>query len=312
MPGLTMLDLAKINGSDTELGLIEENLNAAPEAAILPARTISGTSFRSLVRTAYGSTGFRNPGEGKAVTKSTYDNRVHETFYFDAQMSIDNAIVQGGEYGEGYIQTLEASGAIRSGLITLGKQVWYGTGNDAKGFPGASQFVDAAHTVDATGSTANSGNSVYLVVANPQYFSLIFGKNKVLTVGEWRKQTLVDGSNNPYTAWVNSAEGWVGAAFQNIHSVVRIKNITAQANKTLTDALLSQAMALFPVGVRPTHIFMNRKVRQQLQASRTVTLFGQGTTKPGAGLATIAPIPTEYDGVPIVATDSLLSTEAIA
>lgn len=311
-----MLDLAKINGSDMELGLIEENLNAAPEAQILPARTISGTAFRSLVRTAYGSTGFRRTGEGRAVAKSTYDNKIHETFYFDAQLAIDNAIVQGSEYGEGYVQTLEASGAIRSALIALGKQVWYGnaTGTvaDTKGFPGASQFVDAAHTVDATGSTANAGNSVYMIVADPKYFNLIFGKNRVLTMGEWRKQTLFDANNLQYTGWVNSAEGWIGTEFASIHAVVRIKNITAQNGKTLTDSLLSQAMALFPVGVRPTHIFMNRVVRQQLQASRTVTLFGQGTGKPGGNQATVAPTPTEYDGVPIIATDSLTSTEAIA
>ena len=311
-----MLDLAKVNGSDTELGLIEENLLSAPELQVLPARTISGTSFRSLIRTALPTTGFRRPGEGVTPGKSTYDNKIHETFYFDGQIQIDKSICDGAEQGEGYMQTIEAAGTVRSAMLALGKQVWYGNttggGGDVKGFPGASQFVDAAHTVDATGSTSNAGNSVYMVVADPKFFNLIFGRNRVLTVGEWRKQVLTDANSKSYTAWVNAVEGWIGAEFVNIHAVVRIKNITAQANKTLTDNLLSQAMALFPVGVRPTHIFMNRTVRQQLQASRTVTLFGQGAGKPGGNQATVAPTPTEYDGVPIIATDSLLSTEAIA
>ena len=57
---------------------------------------------------------------------------------------------------------------------------------------------------------------------------------------------------------------------------------------------------------------MSRRSRRQLQVSRTVTLFGNGSTKPSGGLATVAPIPTEYDGIPIIATDSILNTEAIA
>lgn len=307
-----MLDLAKVNGTDTEIGLIEENLLAAPEVATIPARTISGTSFRSLIRTVLPTTGFRRPGEGVTVGKSTYDNKIHETFYFDGQIQIDKAICDGAEQGEGYMQTIEAAGTVRSAMLTLGKQVWYGTlTGDAKGFPGAQQFVDAAHTYDATGSTANAATSVYFIVADPKFFNLVFGKNKVLTIGEWRKQTVFDALGKSSTAWVNAAEGWIGAEFVNIHAVVCIKNITAQAGKTLTDAMLAQAEALFPIGVKATHIFMNRTARAQLQASRTVALFGQGSQKPTGAQATVAPLPTEYNGIPIIATDSLVSTEAI-
>jgi hypothetical protein len=55
---------------------------------------------------------------------------------------------------------------------------------------------------------------------------------------------------------------------------------------------------------------MSRRSRQQLQISRTVTLQGSGTSRPNQ--ATVAPIPTEYDGVPIIATDSILNTETLA
>lgn len=83
-----MLDLAKMNGSDKDVGLIEENLNAAPEAAILPARIIKGTSFKTLVRTAYPLTGFRQANGSTQPTKSTYVNKMFETFYYDGQMEI--------------------------------------------------------------------------------------------------------------------------------------------------------------------------------------------------------------------------------
>ena len=77
---LTMLDIAKTNGSDVTVGLVEENLNAAPEAAILPARTIKGTSFKTLVRTAYPTTSFRSPNGSTQPTKSTYVNKMFETY----------------------------------------------------------------------------------------------------------------------------------------------------------------------------------------------------------------------------------------
>ena len=169
--------------------------------------------------------------------------------------------------------------------------------------------MDSDLVLDATGSTADTGSSVWAICAMPKFFELIFGKNTVLEVGEWRKQTITR-SSKELTAWKNSLEGWVGAAFYSKYAVGQIKNLTAQANKTLTDSLLSQLIQKFPIGVKPTHFFMNRRSRQQLQASRTVTLFGQGTTRPNQEL--LAPIPDSYDDIPIICTDSILSTEAIA
>ena len=55
----TLLDIAKLNGSDTVVGLIEEVITSAPEFAVLPARTIRGTSYNTVSRTAYPSVGFR-------------------------------------------------------------------------------------------------------------------------------------------------------------------------------------------------------------------------------------------------------------
>src|SRR5690348_16616260 len=96
---LTALDIAKSNGSDQVVGLIEENLNAAPEVSVLPARTISGTSFKSLVRTAYPSTGFRKLNTGVEPTKSTYVNKLFETYYYDGQMEMDKAVADADEQG---------------------------------------------------------------------------------------------------------------------------------------------------------------------------------------------------------------------
>jgi hypothetical protein len=310
---LTTLDIAKMNGSDVAVGLIEENLNAAPELSVLPARTIAGTSFKALVRTAYPTTAFRNLNEGVEPTKSTYVNKLFETHYYDGQMEVDVAIARGDEQGEDHALTLEADGHGRAYMLLAGAQVWYGrgTGGDAKGFPGAVQIADSSLVVDAGGTTDNVASSVYAVCAAPKFMELIYGLNGVLTVGQWRMQT-VTRSSKEMTAWKNSLEGYVGCAWMSKYAVGRIKKLTTDSNKGLTDSLLAQLVAAFPVGVRPTHFFMSRRSRQQLQISRTVTLFGQGGTKPGGNQATIAPVPTEYDGIPIIATDSITNTELLA
>jgi len=307
---LTALDIAKMNGSDVTLGLIEENLNAAPEIEVLPARSISGTSFKGLVRTAYPTGEFRKLNEGVEPTKSTYVNKTFETFYYDGQMEMDVAVAKADEQGEDHALMMEADGHARAFLLTGGTQVWYGTGTggDADGFPGAVNIVDSGLVVDAAGTTSSTGSSVYAVVANPKFFELIFGRDGVFTVGDWRKQTITR-SSKEMTAWKNSMEGFVGAAWYSKYAVGRIKKLTEDSGKGLTDSLIADLLATFPVGVQPTHLFMNRRSRKQLQKARTVTLFGQGGTKPTGEV--IAPLPTEAFGVPIVCTDSILSTEAL-
>lgn len=311
---LTMLDLAKMNGSDQVVGLIEENLNAAPEIQVLPARQIKGTSFKTLVREGYPTTSFRQVNMGNQPTKSTYINKQFELSYYDGQMEIDNAVATADELGVDHALALEADGHGRAFLLTAGKQVWYGASADPNGFPGAHDIVDPSLLVDATGTTATTASSVYAVVAAQKFMEIIPGNNTVLTAGQWRLQTIsrtVNSVAGEITAWKNALEGWIGAAWYSKYACGRVKNLTADAGKGLTDALLAQLLSQFPVGVKPTHFFMSRRSRMQLQKSRTVTLFGQGGMKPAGNQAVIAPVPTEYDGVPIVATDSISNVEAL-
>jgi hypothetical protein len=279
----------------------------------LPARTVKGTTFKALIRSAYPTTGFRSVNEGVEPRKSSYENRQFNLHYYDGQMEMDVAVAAGDDQGPEHALAMEADGHGRAFLLTGGKQVWYGTSSsgDAKGFPGASQIVDSSLLVDATGTTAVTASSVFAVVADPRFMSVLLGNNTVLEVGEWRKQTITR-SSKELTAWKNSLEGYVGVSWLSKYAVGQIKNLTADSGKGLTDLLLASLLAAFPVGVKPTHLFMSRRSRMQLQKSRTVTLNGNGQGSPNGGQATIAPLPTSYDGVPIIATDSILDTEAIA
>ena len=85
------------------------------------------------------------------------------------------------------------------------------------------------------------------------------------------------------------------------YAIVRIANLTADSGKGLTDALLEDAMALFPSSMQPTMICMSRRSRKQLRKSRT-TYSPTGSP---------APNPVDFDGVPLIVTDSIIDTETL-
>lgn len=314
----TLLDIAKINGNDRVVGLIEENIKYSPEAMLFPLRTVRGTSYKTGIRTGLPTTGFRNANEGQTPSKSTFTQRLVECYIFGGNVQADVAVAKAYEDGEAAWQMIEASGIMQSALRKLGSQVWYGTTTDAKGFPGikaatakgATTTAGDAITIDATGAAAGTASSVYAVKFGVQDVQMIAGNNSTFELGDFYKQ-LVAGpvAGTSYEAWVAALTGWFGLQIGNENAVRRICNLTAESGKGLTDSLLANLMGTFPVGYRPDAIFMSRRSRTQLQTARTVVLQGQGTNRPNQPV--VAPIPTEYEGVPIIATDSILNTDAI-
>lgn len=309
MSKLTLLDIAKANGSDAVIGLIEENLASAPEMAMFPARTIKGTSFKTLIRTGLPTVGFRNANGGVTASKSTYENKTVETFILSSRIEIDKAILAASEDGPEAVKAREASGVMEAALRWVGGQIWYGTGKDAKGFPGLRAICSSEMDVDATGSTGSTGSSVWAVKFGPQACQLVFGNNSSFTLGDFRDESIEDANGAKLPGEVADLMAYVGLQCVNKYAVGRIRDLTADSGHTLTDSLLAQLLAKFPVGIVPDAIFMSRRSRSQLQTSRTVVLSGQGKTR--ADQPAIAPLPSEYDGIPIVATDSITNTEEL-
>jgi hypothetical protein len=210
-----------------------------------------------------------------------------------------------------------ASGVAQSVLREMGEQIWYGVSNDALGFPGlkaatvkgATTLSGNAVTIDATGSTSGAASSVYAVKFGEESVSLVGGMGKTLELGEWGEQ-LIDpaGDGKLFNAYVSSLEAWVGLQVLDEECVKRILNLTTDSGKGLTDALMNQLEAAFPVGYMPDAYFMSRRSRMQLQNSRTVALYGIGSNRPNQPL--VAPLPTEFNGVPIIVTDCILNTDA--
>ena len=308
----TLLDIAKLNGSDTVVGLIEEVITSAPEFAVLPARTIRGTSYNTVSRTAYPSVGFRQANAATTAGQSTFTNRMVECFILSALVTADKAVASAYEDGAAAWQAMEAMGVMRQAMIEVGQQLFYGTntthGGNANGFPGLLQLHDTTNmVVDAGGTTDNVSTSVYLCATGAQSTQLVLGNNTSLELSDWRTETI---SSVP--SYVADLTGWIGLQMVNPYAVARIKKITTDSTKTLSDALIASALSKFPVGVQPNVIFMNRRSAYQLQASRTVVLNVGPTAKASGAMEIVAPYPTSAFGIPIVVTDNIVSTETLA
>jgi len=319
---LSLLDLAKANCSDVVTPLVENAVGVMPEMTTIAANQlgVGELSYQTLIRTGYPSASFHDVGAGVAASKSSVALKLLECFPFAGRVEAAKHIADNWKRGgaAGYF-SFEAAGIMKASLFTMAKQIWYGRGGaDGKGFPGlkaatvagSSTLAGDAITIDATGSTADTASSVYLIKAGTQDVQFIGGNNTTFELGEFTEQ-LVAGpvSNTEFMAYVAAITSWIGLKIGHENAARRIYNLTADSGKGLTDVLLARAMATFPIGHRPTHIFMSRRSQSQLQISRTVVLNGNGTQRPNQ--ENLAPLPTSYDGIPIIATDSILNTDAI-
>jgi hypothetical protein len=301
----TLTGVAKF-GPHVRTELIEEAVKVSPEISVLPWKTVPGYTYSTLVRTADPTVTFRAVNSGIASTCSTYTNRTITTAILNPRIEVDKAVADACADGAEIYMAKETLGAMRAALYQASKVLWYGTSatlGDTNGFTGLQGQVDSTMLVDATGTTANTGSSVYIVAADPvDNLTWVLGGAGAFEISEVRTESIFDGSYQRYSAYVADGVFWVGAQLGHAKAISRIKNVTADTGKGLTDSLLYDALATFPVTLKPSAIFMSRRSLGQLRKSRTAT---NATGAP-------APLPTECEGIPIYVTEAIVNTEAIA
>ena len=99
MASITLLDVAKNNGSDAVVGLIEESLSATPEMALFPVRTVEGTGFKTLVRTGLPTVNFIAASQGIAGGKSTFDNKHFDCSVLGGRIEVWQSASSGSQGG---------------------------------------------------------------------------------------------------------------------------------------------------------------------------------------------------------------------
>jgi hypothetical protein len=299
----TLIDILKRKDADDLVGLINEAQKAIPEVTVVPARTIKSLNFKTRVRVANPTVSFRNANEGVAASKGRIENRLVECFLMNPRWNADKAVADVYEDGPNVYMAEEGVAFTEAGFQTIASQFYYGVTLDAnKGFPGLISGVDASLVLDAGGTTDNTCSSVWGVRFGRQDVEWVWGQNAEFALSDLREGDVLDAQGNPFTAYIQELTARPGLKIGSKYSVGRIKKLTADNGKGLTDNLIAEFLTKFPVGKKPDVLFMSQRSLEQLRKSRTAT---NATGAP-------APTPTESHNVPIHATESILDTESLA
>jgi hypothetical protein len=226
-----MLEAAALQKNDVAVGLIEENLRFAPELSIFPSRVIVGTNYEAVIASGDPTVGFTAANDGPALTKTTLRKEMVTCGIFRGAVEIDLAVERASQ-GSGLpsLESIESSRIAQGAMRYIGRQIFYGTSYDSKGFVGLKAFTPktaAAGTseivVDATGTTAGTATSIYAVKFGIQDIHLVFGANQTLELSEFRDQQLTNSTTGgKFAGRVAELTAYIGMQRINITSVGRV------------------------------------------------------------------------------------------
>lgn len=305
----TLLDVVKRNGTDAAVGLIEEASKATPEVRVSAARTIKGLNYKTRVRTTLPTVGFRQVNQGSAVSASVTEQRLIECYLLNPQFEVDKAAADASEDGAAAYLAEEGQGMTQAAFISLGIAYYYGahaTFGKTDAFPGLLQAYDSTNmVVDAGGTTDDTASSVWMVRWGIQDVQWVLGENGRAEVTDPVEVRLTDAGSNPFTGYRQELYLRPGLQVGSTRSVCRIKKLTADAAKGLTDARIDDAIAKFPAGLPPTAIYMTRRSAKQWKDSRTAT------TPTGAAAEWPSFVAGPEGDVPVMITDSISDIEKL-
>ena len=267
-----LLQLGDGNISDIE---VSQLLQDAPLLAAMAAIEASNdTSHEWLKKTAAPNTGFRALNDGRENSKATYTKVTQALKLYDASFSLDLGLLK-SRNGDA-LRRREAMDHLKAAFADMEKQIIYGTGNDADGFAGFANETsvdkkDDAMVVDATGTTVGGATSVWAIRMDESAVAAVFGANGQIEIGEEFQAVLPGSATGVYDAMRTPILFWGGVQVATSLDLGRIVNLTAQAGKGLTDALISQLLAKFPAARKPNLLVMSTQSQSQLQQSRTAT-----------------------------------------
>ena len=307
MANMTSADVLKINQSEALVGVITEVLQAIPELNFFAASPVKRNDFYTLCVTADPTVAFRDTTEERTWQAATLGTKRIQCKYLDASWMLQCAIAEQSDWGKETAIAIQQQAHFRAALKKIAVQTWYGTGADAKGFNGLKAIIGAVNNADtddgtmainAGGASGSNGSSVFAVRTGIDSIQYAWGSEGQLTEGDIQKQIVGTATKGAWY-YVQELGGWVGLQVTSRNAAAMITGLTPTVG--LTDNLLYSLLGKFPAGEGPDAIFMNRRSLEQLRRSRTAT---NATGAP-------APIPTEIEGVRIIATDAISSTETI-
>ena len=299
---MTSAKVLQFNDSDLSFD-VSDVLEDSPVLRRLSAFSVDGTQLRYMRKTANPVTGFRAANDGTQNDVATYEQVSVDLAIADASFNIDIALARGYRLGESAFIALQMRNHLQSMMFNIESELINGS-SDANGFDGLGDEIDAladSMMVNAGGTTADTGSSVYLIRTGFNDTQVAWGNAGVITADDTVISRTIGSATGTFPSYYTAITGYCGLIYGSSYSAARICNLTEDSGKGLTDELISKAISLFPAGRGPNLIACSRRSLHQLQASRTAT---NATGSP-------APYPLDSFGIEIVTTDSIPNNQAI-
>lgn len=302
----TLAGLVQLNDKNLADLQVTDLLDEAPLLKVLFAQVASnGTLHKYLKQTTASSAAFRAPLNGLVKTASA-DTLVTDTMkLIDGSFDTDVALADAFKGGRDAWLQHELIRTLKQVMAQLERQVIYGVGADANGFAGLHDDAQLDAIADdmviecaAPGAGVTLQTSVYFLRTGKDDVSFILGNEGRFVVED--EPTIIQkagADSGFYPALYVPVTGWGGLQIGGVYSAGRVCNIQT----ALTDTDIANGLAMFPASKPANLIVMNRKARTLLRNSRTATNpTGQEAT-----------LPNTFDGIPIITTDQVKSTEAV-
>jgi hypothetical protein len=299
----SLADMVKLNDVSIQDAGASDIFNDAPLLAQLMAIPAThGTKHQYLRETGAPVVGFRAANAGREWKVDSDTLISIDLKILDASFGLDRALADSYVRGPDALMARKGNRHLRAALSAGEKQFLYGTGNDTDGFVGLAQVLnDTADgmVVNATGSTALTSVWAIRTTSDEANVNVVVGNDGEISIKPYYPCDLLDSSGKHFPGYHQPIMGWMGLTIGSAFSVARLCNVGTDSGKGLTDDLLSQLYGVFKEGAPPTHFVMNVRSQMQLQRSRT-TYSPTGSE---------APLPTNWNGVPIVVTGSIGNAE---
>ena len=309
---LNLLDIMK-SGLGDQAVVIDETKVATPEVTgihpltkqqlpgVADARPIAGVTYQTTCLVELPTVAARNMNEGTDPQKSRSEKRTASCCAITPRWGIDK-IAETIDNSAAKLLAKEARAFMAAYLKWLGTVFFYGNTIDAKACPGLLQAISSAQTVDATG-TGNATTSVWAVKFGEDAVQWLSGNNGQNMISDPRVGDFTGTNGKPVTGIIQELVSRPGLFVGSNRYIGRIKNISTATNKTLTGDMLGDLVnTKMGLSYRPDAIFLTprslEQYRQNLQAITSSTMRIQ--------------TPTEFEGIPLVPTESLTNTETAA
>jgi hypothetical protein len=269
-------------------------------------KATNGTVHKYLKEATAPTVGFRAANAGLDVVVGSDTLVTVDLKYMDATVRLDKALADVGK-GREYQLDRQGRRNLRQAMFILEDQVF--NGSSGSGFSGFAQALNAlANSMVLNAAGAANRTSVYMVRTTPEETDvmLVGGNEGNIQMGQYYEALINEAATGrQFNGFVMPIEGWFTIQVGGSKSIARLANVGTTAGTTVSDDWLSQLFDLFPASAPPTHIVMNRRSRGQLQRSRaTINVGGKALVQ------TAVPIPTDWNGIPIVCVETIGNAEA--